>query len=271
MFDMRYHIVSLVAVFLALAIGIMLGSSIENRGLLKKQQERLVNSISEDIAAIRQKNTVLQNRLDSQKSFESGILPALVKDKLKDRKIAVIYFQDAASNTLKLAAKETLEQAGATVSDIMLDRGKLTKMRLPATTVNTERADKYGSIVQLAKELATEPGFVSAELQKQGVIKADENLAPLNGAVVFAGGNKSNLEEIALSQSLSRNKIETVFIDKSDNKYSKIDQFINANVDTVDNVEMVYGRISLVYLLIDSKRGHYGVKSSAQDLMPTLN
>jgi len=88
---------------------------------------------------------------------------------------------------------------------------------------------------------------------------------------MFAGGNKPNLEEIALAKAFRKNKIKTVFIDKTDNKFSKINQFIEANIDTVDNIEMVYGRISLVYTILDLRRGNYGVKPSAKQLMPILS
>ncbi|TET54678.1 MAG: copper transporter, partial [Actinobacteria bacterium] len=88
MFDIRYHIVSLVAVFLALALGILLGFSLEKQGLLKKQQERLVESIQKDIDSVRSKNSNLQKQLASQKKFETNILPFLTEDKLKDHVVA---------------------------------------------------------------------------------------------------------------------------------------------------------------------------------------
>src|SRR2546423_15499449 len=55
MFDLRYHVASLAAVFLALIIGILVGVGIADRGLLDKGTKRLL----EDRIA------VLQNRLDN--------------------------------------------------------------------------------------------------------------------------------------------------------------------------------------------------------------
>lgn len=258
MFDMRYHIVSLVGVFLALAIGIMLGSSIENRGLLKKQQERLVKSIEEDIAAIRKKNADLQKELESLKEYEDSILPALIKNKLKDRKIALVYFSDAGSQTLKSTTVETLEKAGAQVEEVALNRKSL---------LNT----KSGALGGFAEELTKAPGPVVAQLKKEEVWTPPEKFIPVNAVVMFAGGNRKSLEELALAAELRTRKVKTVFVDRSDNQYSKVDQFIKAEVDSVDNINMVYGRISLVYLLQSSVGGHFGIRKSAEALMPAIN
>ncbi len=271
MFDFRYHIVSLVAVFLALAIGIMLGSSIENRGVLKEQQERLVKSIEQDISTIKTKNTSLQRQLQAQKAFEAEVLPALTKDRLKDKKVAIVYFDDAGSNTLKAASLETLNQAGAKVTEIPLEREVLLNLK----TANQEVADgspnKYANLEKISAEFTSGAGPIIEQLQKENKLKLTADSLPLSAAVIFAGGNKPNLEEIALAKALRKNKLKVVFVDKSDNKFSKVDQFAEANIDTVDNINMVYGRISLVYVLTNSRRGHFGVGQSAEQLMPVLN
>ena len=43
MFDLRYHVASLTAVFLALVIGILVGVGISDRGLVDKTQTRLLH------------------------------------------------------------------------------------------------------------------------------------------------------------------------------------------------------------------------------------
>ena len=256
---------------MALAIGIMLGSSIENRGVLKEQQERLVKSIEKDISSIKTKNSDLQAQLRAQKAFESEISSTLIKDTLEGKNIALIYFNDAASENLKRASLETLRKAGATVKEIALDRKKILEMALGTKEVDiTQSSKKYANLEQLSFELTNERGDLLAQLESDGEFKLAEDFIPIDAVVIYAGGNKTNLEEIALAKALRKNKLKTVFVDKSDNKFSKIKQFIDANIDTVDNIEMVYGRISLVYAILDSRRGNYGVKPSADKLMPVL-
>jgi len=271
MFDIRYHIVSLVAVFLALALGILLGFSLEKQGLLKKQQERLVESIQKDIDSVRSKNSNLQKQLASQKKFETNILPFLTKDKLKDHVVALVFFDDAKSNILKSGANETLKNAGASVLELSLNRRSLKKITLNEAQTETFKNSEYKTIDALAVELSSTPGTVLGKLQEEESVKLAEDSIPINSAVVFAGGNKPSLEEEALAKALNKNRIKTVFIDKTENEYSKVDQFVKAGIDTVDNIDMVYGKISLVYLLLNSDSGHFGVRPSADKLMPAFN
>jgi len=271
MFDMRYHIVSLVAVFLALAIGIMLGSSIENRGVLKRQQERLVKSIEEDIASIKSRNSELQKQLETKAGFEEKVLPLLIEDKLIEFNVAVIYFSDAPAPKLRADTIKTVKDAGANVQEIALDRGALKRMTIPGQVIASGQDNKYASFIQFASELVTTSGPVLAKLDEQGTWQAPAGFLPVNSVVMFAGGNKESLEEVALAKALKQARIKTVFVDSSDNKHSKVEAFVKEEIDTVDNLDMAYGRASLAYLLSGAGSGHYGVSSSAQELMPALN
>ena len=55
MFDLRYHVASLVAVFLALIIGILVGVGISGKGFVSDSERSLLNERIAD----------LKNRLDS--------------------------------------------------------------------------------------------------------------------------------------------------------------------------------------------------------------
>jgi hypothetical protein len=46
MYNLRYHIVSLVAVFLALTVGLVLGTVVVERGVLTKQRAALVGDLT---------------------------------------------------------------------------------------------------------------------------------------------------------------------------------------------------------------------------------
>src|SRR3977135_3002202 len=49
MFDFRYHALSLVAVFMALVIGILLGIAIGDKGLVSGTRKDLINSLRRDV------------------------------------------------------------------------------------------------------------------------------------------------------------------------------------------------------------------------------
>ena len=63
MYNLRYHIASLVAVFLALAIGIVLGGLVVRQGVFDTQQRALVSSLQSEFNSIKKQNTALKSSL----------------------------------------------------------------------------------------------------------------------------------------------------------------------------------------------------------------
>ncbi|MCK4776727.1 MAG: copper transporter, partial [Actinomycetia bacterium] len=93
MFDIRYHVVSIVAVFLAIALGIILGSVIVDKGVLVEQQNAMVNSIRKDIDIMRSQNQELQDELDVLKSFENEVFPWVIDKRLENQKVGLMGFK----------------------------------------------------------------------------------------------------------------------------------------------------------------------------------
>ncbi|HEY4687266.1 MAG TPA: copper transporter, partial [Candidatus Subteraquimicrobiales bacterium] len=69
MFDVRYHLVSLVAVFLALALGILMGSVIAGRGTLVERQNALIEGIQADVNRIQKENKGLHEELKNSENL----------------------------------------------------------------------------------------------------------------------------------------------------------------------------------------------------------
>src|SRR5216117_382765 len=94
MFDFRYHIASLAAVFLALVLGILIGVAISGRGFVDKAERKQLNN---RIAALRQSRDAekaradqLQARRQISDQFVSQAYPLLMKDRLRGKKIVVL-------------------------------------------------------------------------------------------------------------------------------------------------------------------------------------
>ena len=71
--------------------------------------------------------------------------------------------------------------------------------------------------------------------------------------------------EIAESYNIPVLGVEKLHVD-----FSYIPRYQTLGISTVDNVDTIIGQTSLV-LVINGKEGHYGVKKSANSLMPFLN
>ena len=114
MIDFRYHLVSIVAVFLALAVGIVLGST-ELRGAALSALDRTSNALSQKLDAANNENSTLQQEVNGDKSFAEAAEPVLLAH-LLDGKRAVIITAPGAPAGVVSGISTALSDAGATVS-----------------------------------------------------------------------------------------------------------------------------------------------------------
>jgi hypothetical protein len=112
--DFRYHIVSLVAVFLALGVGIVLGS-----GPLDEQIQGALQTQTDDLRSqqkeLRSQVTDLQRQVTVGEQFAEEIEDQLTANQLTDRSV-VIFTLPGTDNDLVDEATKVLERAGATVN-----------------------------------------------------------------------------------------------------------------------------------------------------------
>jgi Copper transport outer membrane protein, MctB len=112
--DFRYHLVSIIAIFFALATGIILGA-----GPLKEPvDETLADRIPElrdENQQLRDQIVALESDLDFEETFIEGVAPSLVTDRLADRQVALVALPGADDEQVA-AVRSQLEGAGASVS-----------------------------------------------------------------------------------------------------------------------------------------------------------
>jgi hypothetical protein len=111
--SLRYHIVSLVAVFLALALGIVVGSTVLQEGtvsVLRATSER-VRSESERNS---RENFTLKQDLARLQAFGAAVLPELVRGRLRGRPV-VLVDTDKVDSGVRDAVRKVLEDAGAEI------------------------------------------------------------------------------------------------------------------------------------------------------------
>jgi hypothetical protein len=112
--DFRYHLVSIVAVFLALAVGIVLGST-ELRGAALSALDRTSSSLSSKLDAANNENTALQQQVQGDHQFASAAEPVLLKNLLEGKRVLIITTPGAPSTVVN-GVKTGLSDAGATIS-----------------------------------------------------------------------------------------------------------------------------------------------------------
>ncbi|NAZ81797.1 copper transporter [Kineococcus sp. R8] len=114
MIDFRYHVVSLVSVFIALAVGIVLGAGPLNEGISVGITEQ-VNQLTAEKNQLRTERDQALEASDAKDDWATAVGPALVARQLTGRSVAVVELPGADGSQADATVTQ-LQAAGATVS-----------------------------------------------------------------------------------------------------------------------------------------------------------
>lgn len=121
MIDFRYHVVSLVSVFLALAVGIVLGSG----PLRDPISGTLVNTLTDANQTLRGDLSNERDQVQRRDGFIAAIGPAMTAEQLGGRTVVLVLMPGADTAPLK-SLTTALQSAGATVTGRIQVRGAWT-------------------------------------------------------------------------------------------------------------------------------------------------
>lgn len=117
MINFRFHLVSLVAVFLALAVGIVMGSTVIDRAIVDGLRSR-IDRVERNAEARRAENLELKGEVERLNAYADQALPHLVSDRLKQVPVVVVAIRGVDDETVRAAA-ETLAAGGAELAGVL--------------------------------------------------------------------------------------------------------------------------------------------------------
>jgi hypothetical protein len=284
----RYHAASLAAVFIALAIGILIGVGL-GHNVVSGTTKNLEQSLKSDLAAARGRADDLQGQLNRNTDFEQQVFPALTGRVLEGDRVAVVAL-GALPDDLKGDVEAVVgpdSPGGAALAEVAVVREPPNLPEIAAAApkkseghkVRRDKAALTGVARRLGQALVVggpayqrfrdamlgqvsgRPGGIDAAI----VIRSQpDNLNPHEAAETAA------LESGVLDGIESNGAIPVVGVERSDADPSQVGFFNGAGVTaTVDSVDLVSGRVALVYALNGSE-GNYGIKPTADRLLPGL-
>ena len=166
MIDFRYHLVSIVAIFLALSLGLLLGST-----ELKPYVQRGLNGLSKtqhnEIETLLGTRSQLQSQIGSENQFASANAASILHDVLAGQRV-VLVLAPGATGSVTTGITQALETAGA----------KVTGQFQMQTAFFDKSAATTQKLIQVAQQYAQSAGVTltgSASAQAQ----ASELLAHL--------------------------------------------------------------------------------------------
>ena len=89
-YNIRYHIASLLSVFIALAIGLVLGGLVVNTGTFDEQSNALIKSLREEFDKIHEENALLAEQNKQLEALSAGFVDTWAADRLAGQTVYIM-------------------------------------------------------------------------------------------------------------------------------------------------------------------------------------
>lgn len=301
MISFRYHLVSIIAVFLALALGIVVGTTGLNGEILKNLKQE-VKSLRADNGNLRTTNADLGKRADNADSAVSAYEPKVLAGSLTNKTVAVVA-APGVPEPMKSGIDTSVKAAGGkVVSKIQLSTAYLdpqrqqdlrdfatkgsgtpTGLQLPVTSDATVLAGALLAYVFSGKGAPTDLTQVLSGLSTLGMLRIEgATPKPAQLTIVLDTGalpvNDPRAKAMpSLVSELARAGMRTVVAGDAPAATEqgliavvRADSALTRTVSTVDNADTALGQVSTVLALASPTPGQYGTGSGVDRLFPSL-
>jgi hypothetical protein len=278
----RYHATSLIAVFLALAVGIVIGAALGG-DTIDNTRKDLERSLTGNLQDARDRADELSGELGRANEFSSRVYPVLVRDQLRERRIGVLALGELPQGVLD-SIEDALEPTGARLVavgvvrepvDIRALAGDLDKTRFADVAREPDNQTALG--VGVGRQLVL-GGTLLEPVRGHLFSRASGNFGALDGVIVV----RDQPQDMGPQQRATAGRIESgllsgitgtrapaVGVEASDAETSSVSFFVGNDLASVDDIDLVAGRLATVFALLGAE-GSFGVKSSADRLLPDL-
>ena len=303
MFGLRYHVVSLAAVFVALAVGILLGVAISGKvtdagegleeELLRDENSRL----RDDVGAARAAEEAATQRGEASEQLLARAYPALMDGRLEGESVAVL-FLGPTDGSLRAEVEGGLADAdaGAPAHVISLDvpvDGTDLSSALEGDELLAAYANEDADFSELGRELGRElvedgEAPLWSALSSRLVEERTGNVTdPVDSAVVVVTWMPPEEEEELDEQTahdldattslmeglvggLDSSGIPVVGVASSDAPPEVVELYRDQGISSVGDVDAQAGRLALALLLAGAEPGHYGVGDDTDGVIPPI-
>jgi len=285
--NIKFYVISIAAIFAALGIGIFVGFLLDAQNLIMDQRNDIITEIEKRFDYLSEENKGLKEALESANNekenyeyFIDSTYKEIIKDKLVGVNVAII---ETNNDYVYSSVGQLLEAAGAnvvnltTIMDTFISQDLLInlyqELQIPINSNNIA-----GDAIRKLTE-----SIIKGEMNEL-VLKLDERgfinlVGPINEPadyIIVAGGSRDdsqdriNVIDSTIINVAKSNSVPVVGVERIDVNYSYMEAYKNLGITTIDNVDTTIGKVSLI-LAMEGRPGHYGIKKTAEDLVPSLN
>lgn len=279
MYNLRYHVASLVAVFLALTVGLVLGTVVAERGTLDDQSTTLVEDLQKQFDAIQKDNQSLRQGLERDRAFATDVVPAVTAGALEGRTVAVLV-NSGRSSGLE-AAVTAIEDAGGTPVVFTFESAQLgLSERTPDGLVALLGAGVSGTPEAIGKAAADR---MAAEWLLAGdhpvtdllvdagalTVRGDSATTTVDACVLMTSfSGEPDVVAVAMAQALDAGGVTVVGAEATSQATGVAAEAVDRGFSALDDVDAPQGAFTLVWLLSGRATGYYGVGSGVDAVYP---
>ena len=281
-YSARYHATSLIAVFLALAIGILIGAEFGGDTLSNTRKD-LEHSLTGNLQDARERADELNGELGRANEFASRVYPVLVRDRLRGRRIGLVAFGDLPGDVYS-SIESALAPAGGHLVGVGVVRepldthglaGDLDKTRFAGVARDADTQTAFGA--GLGRQIVR-GGTLLDPVRSHLFSRASGTFGALDAVIVVRDQPQemgplqrsvAGRIESGLLQGITATHTPAVGVESSRTEPSSVSFFTGNDLASIDDVDLVAGRLATVFALLGAE-GSFGIKSSADRLLPDL-
>jgi hypothetical protein len=281
-YSARYHAYSLIAIFLALAIGILIGAEFGGDALTNTRKD-LEHSLVGNLQDARSRADELNGQLGRSNEFGERVYPVLTRNKLAGKRIGVVALGGLPGEITR-SVEDALGPTGAKLVGVGVLREPvdvnglaedLAKTRFRSLRTNPDGLTELGT--GLGRQLViggTLPEVVRGHLFS----RASGSFGNLDAVIVVRDQpqdmgpvqrSRAGQLESGLMSGLTSTRVPAVGIESTTTEPSSVSFFQANDLSSVDDVEQTAGKLALVFTMLGAE-GSFGVKGSADRLLPDL-
>lgn len=265
MLRLRDHIISLIAVFLALGLGIIIGTGL-SEDMLVTQQRLLIDQLTSDFQLLREERSQLQASVQSLTrdlylwdKYHQALYPNLVAGVLEAKNIAIVYH----ATTMPPNLLTLLQDSQAMLCSMMQISEK------SVLGADTKNVGKILGTLTVEGQCSEEMAAQLADFLAREAIKIEIQPTAKPDTLLVLVGERTNLDQKLMTELLGvcqQAGIELIGLEWSNIHNSWLTELKKQGISTIDNIDTVFGQYSLLSVLRGSA-GNFGIKQAAEEFI----
>lgn len=276
--SIKYFVITIASIFVALGVGILIGFSVNSEKFVQKQFQQQLSLIDKNLVELKKENDRLLKEIDEYKTqinqlgkINNTLVNAYLKTCKSNAVVSLILTSTDYSyndlidflrkNQIKLARIVKIKR---TFVDVLNNKtNDFPEYKLPEDAINT-------LILYAVFDMK---GELLSKLTEKRYIEINRLSGEIADTILIAGGNTiqndtfNAIDRRFIEKLRNINDLNIIGVEQSYSEINYCEKYKSMGLDTVDNVDELTGKVSLIEL-IRGGNGNYGIKKEANLLMP---